>query len=66
MLLPLASWIVAVALEGLCGDWGRFFSSWRPELRWGGMVEGSVSSRSGLTQVAVNACPSPGVWMLLE
>lgn len=24
MLLPLASWIVAVALEGLCGDWGKF------------------------------------------
>lgn len=24
VLLPLASWIVAVALEGLCGDWGKF------------------------------------------
>lgn len=55
MLLPLASWIVAEALEGLCGDWGKF------SVRWEGMVEGSVSSRSGLTQVAVNACPSPGV-----
>lgn len=41
VLLPLASWIVAVALEELCGTWGKFFPP-GSELRWAGMGEGNV------------------------